>query len=191
MAVAATLIASAEPECNVNLRPYKGIVPRVAASAYVDPAAIVIGDVEIGDDASVWPCAVIRGDVNHVRIGARTNVQDGAVLHVAHRGRYSPGYPLLIGSDVTIGHAAVVHACTIGDSCLIGINATILDGAIIGRHCLIGAGAVVGPGKRVGDGELWVGNPARFVRVLSAGEIERLDYSARQYVGMKNDYVGG
>lgn len=172
----------------MNLRPYKGKRPLVAASAYVDASAVVVGDVEIGDDASIWPCVVIRGDVHRVRIGARTNVQDGAVLHVAHQGPYSAGYPLLIGADVTIGHSAVVHACSVGDACLIGMNATVLDGAVIGRHSLIGAGAVVGPGKQVGEGELWVGNPARFARKLSDDEIERLHYSARQYVQLKDDY---
>lgn len=172
----------------MNLRPYKGILPRIAASAYVDPAAVVIGDVEVGDDASIWPCVVVRGDVHRIRIGARSNIQDGAVLHVAHQGPYSPGYPLLIGDDVTIGHSAVVHACVVGDGCLIGMNATILDGAVIGRNSLIGAGAVVGPGKQVGEGELWVGNPARFARKLGDDEVERLYYSARQYVQLKNDY---
>ena len=175
----------------MNLRPYKGIIPRIASSAYIDPAAVVIGDVEIGEDSSIWPCTVVRGDVHRIRIGARSNVQDGAILHVAHVGPYSPGYPLLIGDDVTIGHAAIVHACEVGDGCLIGMNATILDGAVIGKHSLIGAGATVSPGKQVGEGELWVGSPARYTRKLSDDEIERLHYSARQYVLLKNDYLAG
>lgn len=175
----------------MNLRPYKGIIPRIASSAYIDPAAVVIGDVEIGEDSSIWPCTVVRGDVHRIRIGARSNVQDGAILHVAHEGPYSPGYPLLIGDDVTIGHAAIVHACVVGDGCLIGMNATILDGAVIGKHSLIGAGATVSPGKQVGEGELWVGSPARYTRKLSDDEIERLHYSARQYVLLKNDYLAG
>ena len=173
----------------MNLRPYKGITPRIASSAYIDPAAVVIGDVEIGDDSSIWPCTVVRGDVHRIRIGARSNVQDGAILHVAHEGPYSPGYPLLIGDDVTIGHAAIVHACVVGDGCLIGMNATILDGAVIGKHSLIGAGATVSPGKQVGEGELWIGSPARFTRKLSDDEIERLYYSARQYVQLKDGYL--
>lgn len=175
----------------MNLRTYKGISPRIAGSAFVDPAAVVIGDVEVGEDSSIWPCTVVRGDVHRIRIGARTNVQDGSILHVAHEGPYSPGYPLLIGDDVTIGHAAIVHACVVGDACLIGMNATIMDGAIIGKHSLIGAGAMVSPGKQVGEGELWMGSPARFVRKLSDDEIERLYYSARQYVQLKNDYLAG
>ncbi len=173
------------------IRSYRGIHPRLAAGVYVDPAAHLIGDVEVGEDASFWPCTVTRGDVHHIRIGARTNVQDGAVLHVTHAGPYTgAGFPLLIGADVTIGHGAIVHACTIGDACLIGMHATLLDGAIIGRHSLIGAGAVVPPGKVVGEGELWLGNPARRVRRLSDAEIERLHYSARHYVRLKNEYLG-
>ncbi len=175
----------------MNIRPYQGILPRFGANAYIDPAAHVIGDVEVGADASLWPCVVARGDVHHIRIGARTNVQDGAVLHVTHAGEYtSDGFPLLIGADVTIGHAAVVHACTIGDACLIGMHATVLDGAVVQRHSMIGAGALVAPGKVVGEGELWVGNPARCVRKLSSEEIERLYYSAHHYVKLKNHYLG-
>ncbi|HEX7112149.1 MAG TPA: gamma carbonic anhydrase family protein, partial [Mizugakiibacter sp.] len=124
------------------IRPYKGVWPRIAASAYVDPAAVVIGDVELGEDASVWPGAVIRGDVNAIRIGARTSVQDGAILHVTHDGPYTPGgAPLLIGADVTIGHGAILHACTVEDACLIGIRATLLDGVLVRRHGFVGAGA--------------------------------------------------
>ena len=174
----------------MNLRPYQGISPRIAASAYVDAAAHVIGDVDVGDDASLWPCAVARGDVHFIRIGARSNVQDGAVLHVTHDGPYTPGgFPLLIGDDVTIGHGAILHACTIEDACLIGMHATVLDGAIVRRHSMIGAGALVAPGKVVGEGELWLGNPARFARRLSDEEIEKLYYSARNYVALKDRYL--
>jgi carbonic anhydrase/acetyltransferase-like protein (isoleucine patch superfamily) len=174
----------------MNIRPYAHLVPRVAASAYVDPAAVVIGDVEIGEDASFWPCAVARGDVHYIRVGARSNIQDGAVLHVTHDGPYSPGgLPLVIGADVTVGHGAILHACTIGDACLIGMHATVLDGAVVQRHAIIGAGALVPPGKIVGEGELWLGNPARRVRELSPQEIEKLSYSARQYVKLKNRYL--
>lgn len=174
----------------MNIRPYQGITPRIGANVYVDPGAHVIGDVEIDDDASIWPAVVARGDVHSIRIGARTNVQDGTVLHVTHAGEYTEeGFPLLIGADVTIGHAAVVHACTIHDACLIGMNATVLDGAVISRHSMIGAGSVVSPGKVVGEGELWLGNPARFVRKLSDAEIERLYYSAAHYVKLKNNYL--
>ncbi|MGH8215922.1 MAG: gamma carbonic anhydrase family protein [Rhodanobacteraceae bacterium] len=173
-----------------NLRAYRGIAPRLGARVYVDPTATVIGDVELGDDVSLWPGAVVRGDVEKIRIGARTNVQDGAVLHVTHDGPYSPGgFPCIVGSDVTIGHGAVVHACTVGDCCLIGMHATLLDGAVVKRHAFVGAGALVAPGKVVGEGELWVGNPARCVRRLSDTEIEALHYSANHYVELKDEYL--
>jgi carbonic anhydrase/acetyltransferase-like protein (isoleucine patch superfamily) len=157
---------------------------------YLDPAATVIGDVELGDDVSVWPGAVLRGDVERSRGGARTNVLDGAVRHVTHDGPYTPGgQPCVVGSDVTIGHGAVIHACTIEDCCLIGMHATVLDGAVVKRHALVGAGALVAPGKLVGEGELWIGNPARCVRRLGDAEIEALRYSARHYVELKNGYL--
>lgn len=174
----------------MSIRACNGIRPRLGLNVYVDPDAVLIGDVELDQDASLWPCAVVRGDVNFIRIGARSNVQDGAVLHVTHDGPYTRGgVPLLIGSDVTIGHGAVVHACTVEDACLIGMNATILDGARIGRHSMIGAGAMVSPGRQVGEGELWVGNPARFVRKLSDEEIRKLYYSAENYVRLKDRYL--
>jgi len=174
----------------MNIRPYQGIPPRLGANVYVDPGAHLIGDVELDDDASLWPGVVARGDVHYIRIGARTNVQDGSILHVTHAGEYTDdGFPLIIGSDVTIGHAAVVHACTIHDACLIGMHATVLDGAVVHRHSMIGAGALVAPGKVVGEGELWVGNPARCVRKLSAQEIERLYYSAQHYMRLKDRYL--
>jgi carbonic anhydrase/acetyltransferase-like protein (isoleucine patch superfamily) len=173
------------------LRPYRGVVPKLGERVYVDPAATVIGDVELDDDVSVWPGAVLRGDVHRIRVGARSNVQDGAVLHVTHDGPYTPGgFPCLVGADVTIGHAAVVHACTIEDACLIGMHATVLDGAVVKRHGFVGAGAVVAPGKVVGEAELWLGNPARRVRTLSDREIEQLHYSAQHYVELKDDYLG-
>lgn len=175
----------------MNIRPYQGITPRLGANVYIDAGAHVIGDVEIGEDASLWPGVVARGDVHYIRIGARTNVQDGTILHVTHAGEYTDdGFPLVIGADVTIGHAAVVHACTIHEACLIGMHATVLDGVVVHRHSMIGAGAVVTPGKIVGEGELWVGNPARCVRKLYDAEIERLYYSAQHYVRLKNRYLG-
>lgn len=173
------------------LRSHRGRTPRLGARVYVDLAASVIGNVVLEDDVSVWPSAVLRGDVNDIHVGARSNIQDGTVVHVAHDGPYSPGgLPCLIGEDVTIGHAAVVHACTLGDACLIGMHATVLDGAVVGRHALVGAGALVAPGKVVGEAELWVGNPARRVRRLEDSEIERLLYSAAQYVRLKDSYLG-
>ncbi|GAB2573255.1 gamma carbonic anhydrase family protein [Dyella jejuensis] len=172
------------------LRSFKGIVPTLGARAYVDPAATVIGDVVLGDDVSIWPGAVLRGDVHYIRIGARSNVQDGAVVHVTHDGLYSPGgFPTIVGEGVTIGHGAVVHACTIEDYCLIGMHATVLDGAVVRKHGFVGAGSLVPPGKVVGEGELWLGNPARCVRKLTDRQIEQLRYSADHYVRLKDGYI--
>lgn len=174
----------------MQLRPYRGRLPRLGEKVYVDPAAVLIGDVELGDHASLWPCVVARGDVNFIRIGARTNVQDGAVLHVTHDGPYTPGgAPLIIGDDVTVGHGAILHACTIENACLIGMHATVLDNVIVRKHAMIGAGAVVSPGKIVGVGELWLGNPARCVRTLTDKQIEQLYYSAKHYVRLKDEYL--
>lgn len=174
------------------LRPFKGILPTLGARAYVDPAATVIGDVVLGDDVSIWPGAVLRGDVHYIRVGARSNVQDGAIVHVTHDGPYSPGgFPTLIGEGVTIGHAAVIHACTIEDYCLIGMHATVLDGAVVKKYGFVGAGSLVPPGKVVGERELWLGNPAQCVRSLTDKQIEQLHYSADHYVRLKDTYLAG
>ncbi|HUA78968.1 MAG TPA: gamma carbonic anhydrase family protein [Dyella sp.] len=174
------------------VRPFKGIMPTLGARAYVDPAATVIGDVVLGDDVSIWPGAVLRGDVHVIRVGARSNVQDGAIVHVTHDGPYSPGgFPTLIGEGVTIGHAAVIHACTIEDYCLIGMHATVLDGAVVKKYGFVGAGSVVPPGKVVGERELWLGNPAQRIRLLTDKQIEQLHYSADHYVRLKDVYLAG
>ena len=178
------------PTSPTNVRPYRSILPNLGARAYVDLAATVIGDVVLGDDVSIWPGAIVRGDVNFIRIGARSNIQDVAILHVTHAGPHTgDGFPCVIGADVTIGHAAVIHACTIEDACLIGMHATVLDGAVVRKHAFVGAGALIPPGKIVGEGELWVGNPARCVRVLGPAQIEQLYYSAQHYVRLKDDYL--
>lgn len=175
----------------MTIRPYLDKSPRLAARVYIDPAAIVIGDVDIGDDASIWPLCVIRGDVNRIVIGARTNVQDGTIIHVTHDGPYTPGgVPTLIGDDVTIGHGAIIHACSIGDFALIGMGARVLDGVTVQKYGFVGAGAVVPPGKTVGEAELWLGNPAKFVRKLDDRQIEQLHYSAQHYVRLKDRYLG-
>ena len=176
----------------MTLRPYLDQFPRLGERVYVDPAASVIGDVELADDVSVWPGCVVRGDVNFIRIGARTNIQDGTVIHVSHDGPHAKlgGFATVIGEEVTIGHKAIVHACRIGDAALIGMGAIVLDGAVVESHGFVGAGAVVPPGKTVGRGELWLGNPARKVRVLSEADIEGLYYSAQHYVRLKNRYLG-
>ena len=174
------------------LRPYLNQLPRLGQRVWVDPAATVIGDVELGDDVSIWPGAVIRGDVNFIRIGARSNLQDQCVVHVTHAGPHGPpgGVPTVIGEDVTVGHGAIIHACSIGDACLIGMGAIVLDGARVERNGFVGAGAVVPPGKVVGSGELWLGNPARCVRRLGEAEIEQLYYSAQHYLKLKDRYLG-
>ncbi|RAP57152.1 gamma carbonic anhydrase family protein [Oleiagrimonas sp. MCCC 1A03011] len=172
------------------LRSYQNQRPVLGERVYVDSAATVIGDVQLGDDVSIWPGAVLRGDVNAIRVGARSNIQDGAIVHVTHDGPFTPGgFPCVIGADVTIGHGAVIHACTIEDACLIGMHATVLDGAVVKRHAFVGAGALVPPGKVVGEGELWLGNPARHVRTLDAEAIEQLHYSAAHYVTLKDRYL--
>ena len=177
----------------MHIRPYKGILPTLGARSYVDPAATVIGDVVLGDDVSIWPGTVVRGDVNFIRIGARTNVQDGSVIHVSHDGPHAKlgGFATVIGEDVTIGHKAIIHACRIEDAVLIGMGAIVLDGAVVKKHGFVGAGALVSPGKEVGEGELWLGNPAKKVRMLTDAQIEALYYSAGHYVRLKDEYLAG
>ncbi len=175
----------------MNLRPYLSQRPTLGERAYVDRTASVIGDVVLGDDVSIWPGTVVRGDVNFIRIGARTNIQDGCVVHVSHDGPHAKlgGFATVIGSDVTIGHKAIVHACRIEDAVLIGMGAIVLDGAVIRTHGFVGAGALVTPGKEVGEGELWLGNPAKKMRMLSDEEIQALYYSAQHYVRLKDQYL--
>ena len=175
----------------MNIRPFQNIFPRLGQRVYVDPAASVIGDVQLGDDVSIWPGTVLRGDVNKIRVGERSNLQDGCIVHVTHDGPHGPegGLATVIGADVTIGHGAIVHACVIEDACLIGMGSIVLDGAVVRTHGFVGAGAVIAPGKVVGSGELWLGNPARCVRRLSEAEIEQLYYSAQHYVRLKDKYL--
>lgn len=174
----------------MSIRPYRQHTPIIAQRVYIDPDATVIGQVQLDQEVSIWPGARLRGDVNHIRVGARSNIQDNAVLHVTHDGQYTPGgIPLLIGQGVTVGHSAVLHACTIGDHCLIGMNAVVLDGVTIEDHVLVAAGAVVSPGKHLDRGSLWRGNPARRARDLRPEEIEMLEYSARNYVTLMNVYL--
>src|SRR6476620_5787366 len=175
----------------MHLRPYLDHVPVVGERVYIDPAASVIGGVVLGDDVSLWPGTVVRGDVNFIRIGARTNLQDGTVVHVSHDGPHAKlgGFATVIGADVTIGHQAIVHACRIAGAVLIGMGGVVLDGAVVEKHGFIGAGALVSPGKVVGSGELWLGNPAKRVRMLSDAEIEALYYSAGHYIRLKDQYL--
>lgn len=172
------------------IRAYRGRLPRLEAGVYVDESAQVIGDVTLGEDASVWPTAVVRGDVNAIVIGARTNVQDAAVLHVTHDGPYTPGgAPLTIGDDVTIGHGVILHACAIGNRCLIGMGARLLDNVVVEDEVFIAAGSLVPPGKRLASGQLYRGAPAQIARPLTIEERAQLKYSAEHYVRLKNHYL--
>jgi len=174
------------------LRPFKNSRPVVGENVYIDESAVIIGDVVIGNDVSVWPTCVIRGDVESIRIGDGTNIQDGSVLHVSHAGNHSTqGHPLHIGKGVTIGHHATVHACTVGDYCLIGMGAIILDDAIIEDNVILGAGSLVPSGKTLEGGFLYVGSPARRVRPLKDSEKEFLEYSYKHYIELKDEYLAG
>lgn len=172
------------------LRDYRGVGPLLGARVYLDECAVVIGRVTLGDDVSFWPFAVARGDVNRIEVGARTNIQDGSVLHVVGDSPSRPGgMPLIIGEDVTVGHRAVLHAARIGARCLIGVAAVVLDGVVIEDEVIIAAGSVVPPGKRLTSHGLYMGSPAVRVRELRSEEIGRLAYSAAHYVKVKDDYL--
>jgi carbonic anhydrase/acetyltransferase-like protein (isoleucine patch superfamily) len=174
----------------MTIRKFKEFEPQIGKSVYIDDSAIVIGRVSIGDDVSIWPNTVIRGDVESISIGDGSNIQDGSVLHVTHAGKYTgSGFPLTIGKGVTIGHKAVVHACTIGNYCLIGIGAIILDGAIIEDYVMLGAGSLVAPNKVLESGFLYVGTPAKKVRALTNPDKAFLDYSWQNYIQLKNEYL--
>jgi len=173
----------------VPIKAYKDKLPIIGKGVFIDETATVIGDVVLGDDVSIWPATVLRGDVNRIGIGARTNIQDGSVLHVTHSGEHSPGgYPLLVGDDVTIGHRVVLHGCRIGNHCLIGIGAVVMDGAVIQDEVILGAGSLVPPGRTLESGFLYIGSPARKARPLTAEEKVFFRYSATHYVSLKNDY---
>jgi len=154
------------------IKPYKGKYPKIHPTAFIAENAVIIGDVEIGEDCSIWYNVVIRGDVNYIRIGDRTNIQDGTIIHVDHR-----KYPTIIGKEVTVGHNVMLHACTIEDRCLIGMSATIMDGAVVGRESIVGAGSLITPGKVVQPRSLWTGSPAKFKRELTEEEIKWLEKS--------------
>jgi carbonic anhydrase/acetyltransferase-like protein (isoleucine patch superfamily) len=173
----------------MSVRSHLGVSPQAGARVYIDASAVVIGRVTLGDDVSIWPLAVVRGDVNRIDLGARTNIQDGCILHVAGDGPGKPGgLPLVVGEDVTVGHRAVLHAARIGARCLIGMAAVVLDGAVIEDEVILGAGGVVPPGKRLASRGLYIGNPAKRMREVSAAEVEALIYSAHHYVSIKDQY---
>ncbi len=172
------------------IRAHKGQSPRLGDRVFVDPSAVVIGDVELGADCSVWPITVIRGDMHRIRIGERTSVQDGSVLHITHAGPFNPdGYPLTVGSDVTIGHSVTLHGCTIGDRVLVGMNSMVMDGAVVESDVVIGAGSLVPPGKVLESGYLYMGSPCKQVRPLKEKEMNFFTYSAANYVRLKDEYL--
>ncbi|MEE4637337.1 MAG: gamma carbonic anhydrase family protein [Wenzhouxiangella sp.] len=172
------------------LRPYLDHRPRLGERVYVDPDSTVIGRVTLGDDVSIWPRVVLRGDVNDITVGERTNIQDGTICHLTHDGRYSPGgIPLILGADITIGHGAILHACTVGDRCLVGMGAILLDGSVVASDVMIGAGSLVSPGKHLESGWLYRGRPATQARRLTTDEMAMLRYSAAHYVKLKDQYL--
>lgn len=173
-----------------NLRPYKNTQPQLGLHVMVDVSSVVVGDVQLQDDVSIWPLVAIRGDVNRVVIGKRSNIQDGSVLHVTHKSSYNlEGNPLIVGEDVTVGHKAMLHGCTIGNRVLVGMGSILLDGAIVEDDVMIGAGSLVPPGKRLVSGFLYLGSPVKQIRALTEAEISGLLYSSSNYVGWKDDYL--
>ncbi|RYV04265.1 gamma carbonic anhydrase family protein [Shewanella sp. OPT22] len=173
-----------------SIRSYKGMRPFIGKNTYIDSSSVLVGDIYLDDDVSIWPMVAARGDVNSIKIGARSNIQDGTVLHVTHKSESNPdGYPLIIGDDVTVGHKAMLHGCTIGNRVLVGMGTLILDNATIEDDVMIGAGSLVPPGKVLESGYLYVGRPVKQVRSLNDKERTFLGYSAAHYVRLKNDYI--
>lgn len=169
------------------IRKYQQHVPQLGERAFVDASAVVIGDVELGEDSSVWPLTVIRGDMHRIRIGARTSVQDGSVLHITHAGPFNPdGYPLVIGDEVTVGHKVTLHGCTLGNRILVGMGSIVMDGAVVEDEVIIGAGSLVPPGKRLESGYLYVGSPVKQARALTDKERNFFSYTAGNYVKLKD-----
>ncbi|MBT4932872.1 MAG: gamma carbonic anhydrase family protein [Rhodospirillaceae bacterium] len=166
--------------------PYEETVPTISDDAFIAPNATIIGDVVIGDDSGVWFNCLLRGDVNEIRVGERTNIQDGTIVHVSGEGQGT-----YIGNDITIGHMALIHACTLEDGCFIGMNATVMDGAVIESGAIVAAGALVSPGKTIPAGQLWGGTPARYLRDLTQSDLEMIAYTAPHYVKLAHRYRKG
>jgi carbonic anhydrase/acetyltransferase-like protein (isoleucine patch superfamily) len=175
----------------MKIRPYQGIAPTLGDNVFVDDTALVLGDVSIGEDSSIWPLTVVRGDVNKIRIGKNTNIQDNSVVHVTHPYTDVPdGYAVSVGDNVTVGHRVILHGCEVADNCLVGMGSTVMDGAKLEPYIMLGAGSLVSPGKVLEGGYLWLGSPARKVRALTENERKWIDYSAKHYVDLKNKHLG-
>jgi carbonic anhydrase/acetyltransferase-like protein (isoleucine patch superfamily) len=167
------------------IRPFRGVRPTIAPSAYVDESAQVIGDVVIGDESSVWMNAIVRGDVNTIRIGRRTNIQDGTIVHVMRE----PSHPTVVGDEVTVGHGVILHGCTVADRCLIGMGAILLNGSSVGADCIVAAGTLLTEGAAVPPRSLVMGSPGKVRRSLTDGEVAFIRDSAANYVGYRLDYL--
>ena len=171
------------------IRAFEGVSPVIGEDSYIDPSAVIIGDVVIGDNCSIWPLTAIRGDVNIIRIGHNTNIQDGSVLHASHAGDFNPeGAELHVGNQVTVGHKAILHGCRVGNQCPIGMGSIVMDNAVIEDQTMLGSGSLVPSGKILQSGFLYLGNPARQIRELTDREKEYLIYSADYYPKLKQRY---
>ncbi len=174
----------------LSIRSFEGLEPKVPQSTFVDKSAVIIGDVEIGEDSSVWPLTIIRGDMHQIRIGARTSIQDGSVLHITHAGPFnSEGWPLSVGDDCTIAHSVTLHGCTIGNKVLVGMGSIVMDGAIVEDEVVIGANSLVPPGKHLESGYMYIGSPAKQARPISEKEREFFTYSANNYKNLKDRFL--
>lgn len=172
------------------IRSYQGKTPQLGERVFVDPSAVLIGDIEIGADSSVWPLVTVRGDMHRIRIGSRTSIQDGSVLHITHAGPYNPdGFPLTIGDEVTVGHKVLLHGCTVGNRVLVGMGCIVMDGAVIEDEVILGAGSLVPPGKVLESGFLYVGSPAKKARLLTDKERAFFAYTAGNYVKLKDRHL--
>ena len=174
----------------MTIRSYKGITPTYDNSVYIDESSVLVGDISLGKDSSVWPLVAARGDVNYIRIGERTNIQDGSVLHLTRASKSNPdGYPLIIGDDVTVGHKVMLHGCQLGNRILVGMGAIVMDNAIVEDDVIIGGGSLVPPNKRLESGYLYVGSPVKQARPLTEQERAFLKVSADNYVQLKDEYL--
>ncbi|KZY42063.1 MULTISPECIES: gamma carbonic anhydrase family protein [Pseudoalteromonas] len=174
----------------MTIRSYKGITPTYDNSVYIDESSVLVGDITLGKDSSVWPLVAARGDVNYIRIGERTNIQDGSVLHLTRASKSNPdGYPLIIGDDVTVGHKVMLHGCQLGNRILVGMGAIVMDNAVVEDDVIIGGGSLVPPNKRLESGYLYVGSPVKQARPLTEQERAFLKISADNYVQLKDEYL--